>query len=99
MNCAWQELLGILPNHIRQQLTPQDRNTVQEIRLRLDKPAEDANTRSAGVDYVLNTNTHKFHVPGCRSANQIKASNRWDVEMTRDEVIAMGYSPCGNCKP
>ena len=40
MNCAWQELLGILPNHIRQQLTPQDRNTVQEIRLRLDKPAE-----------------------------------------------------------
>jgi len=40
MNCAWQELLGILPVHIRQQLIPQDQNTVQEIRLRLDKPAE-----------------------------------------------------------
>lgn len=37
MNCAWQELLGILPIHIRQELTEQDKLSVQEIRLRLDK--------------------------------------------------------------
>lgn len=49
--------------------------------------------------YVLNTNTMKFHLPNCSSISKMKASNRWDVEMTRDEVIAMGYVPCKKCYP
>lgn len=49
--------------------------------------------------YVLNTNTMKFHYPGCRATKQMKDSNRWDVELTRDEVIGMGYMPCGICHP
>ena len=50
-------------------------------------------------DYVLNTNTKKFHWTTCSSVKDIKASNRQDVHMTRDGVIAMGYQPCGRCKP
>ncbi len=51
------------------------------------------------VTYVLNKNTHKFHLPGCKSVSQMKAKNRQDVDWSRDEVIAAGYSPCGNCHP
>ena len=49
--------------------------------------------------YVLNTNSRKFHHPGCRAVKQMKDYNRQDVEISRDEVIAMGYEPCGICTP
>ena len=49
--------------------------------------------------YVLNTNTLKFHKPTCKSVNDMKESNKWYFDGTRSEVIAMGYSPCGNCHP
>ena len=50
-------------------------------------------------NYVLNTNTHKFHYPGCRDVSRMSDDNRQDVHMTRDEVVGMGYSPCGHCSP
>lgn len=54
---------------------------------------------AGGIDYVLNTNSKKFHYPDCRSVGQMKASNRKDFSGTRDEVLAMGYDPCGICRP
>jgi len=50
-------------------------------------------------DYILNTNTKKFHKPGCRSVNQMKDKNKKYYTGTRDEVIDMGYDPCKNCNP
>lgn len=50
-------------------------------------------------DYVINTNTGKFHIPNCHSVSKIKDGNRWDYTGTRDEVIGMGYVPCKNCNP
>lgn len=50
-------------------------------------------------DYVLNTNSHKFHEPDCSSVGQMKDSNKKYFTGTREEVIEMGYDPCGNCKP
>lgn len=52
-----------------------------------------------GTTYVLNTNTHKFHYQSCSSVKKMKDSNKAFHTGTRDEVIAMGYSPCGNCHP
>ena len=49
--------------------------------------------------YVLNTNTHKFHRPGCSSIKQMKAKNKKSFTGTRQEVINMGYSPCKKCNP
>jgi len=61
---------------------------------------EEPVTRSAPTkDYVLNMNTMKFHKPTCSSVKDIKASNRWDFNGTRDEVIEMGYAPCKKCNP
>lgn len=53
----------------------------------------------AGTNYVLNTSSEKFHYPSCGSAKKIAAHNRSEYTGTRDELIAMGYSPCGNCHP
>lgn len=56
-------------------------------------------TDSNGTTYILNTNTHKFHYPGCSSVNQMSEGNKQSYTGSRDEVIAMGYSPCGRCHP
>lgn len=56
-------------------------------------------TTPGEVTYILNTNTKKFHMPGCKSVQQMKAKNRQDVDWSRDEVIAKGYVPCKNCNP
>lgn len=52
-----------------------------------------------GTTYVLNVNTKKFHYSDCSSAKKIKAENRGTYSGSRDELIAMGYTPCGNCDP
>ena len=56
-------------------------------------------TENKGRDYVLNTNTKKFHYPSCSSAKDIKTSNRKEYHGTREDVIAMGYVPCKRCNP
>ena len=52
-----------------------------------------------GTDYILNTNTKKFHYPTCASVKKMKDKNKKEFHGTRDEVIAKGYDPCGNCHP
>ena len=60
---------------------------------------EPAATEAQTQSYVLNTNTMKFHHPGCRATKNMKDYNRQDVEATRDDVISRGYAPCGICNP
>ena len=50
-------------------------------------------------DYVLNTNSRKFHYPSCSSATQTKDINKAYHKGTREELVGMGYDPCGRCKP
>ena len=52
-----------------------------------------------GTDYILNTNSMKFHLPSCSSATDISDSNRQEYHGTRDELIGQGYEPCGRCNP
>ena len=49
--------------------------------------------------YIANKNTKKFHYPSCRSVSSMKEQNKEILNCTRDEAIARGYSPCGNCEP
>lgn len=63
---------------------------------RLDESAfENSETRQ----YVLNTGSHKFHLPSCAGARDIKAENRQEYTGTREILIMQGYKPCGNCNP
>lgn len=63
-----------------------------------DVPALAVSDRAV-CTYVLNTNTMKFHDPGCSSVSRIKEKNRGDFTGPREELLRMGYEPCGVCKP
>ena len=56
------------------------------------------NTRK-GQNYVLNTNTHKFHTQNCESVRDIADSNKEVYTGYREDLINMGYEPCKRCKP
>ncbi len=51
------------------------------------------------TEYVLNTNSKKFHLPSCSSVDQMSPKNREDVEDTRENLIAKGYDPYKRCNP
>lgn len=50
-------------------------------------------------NYVLNTNTMKFHTEDCSSVKDIKPTNKESFNGTRTWLIDNGYSPCGICNP
>ncbi len=77
-----------------------DQNSVPQGDLpTVTEPPEGRSQSPTGTDYVLNTNTHKFHYPSCSSVNQMSEKNKQYFTGTRDEVISMGYDPCKRCKP
>ncbi len=51
------------------------------------------------MNYVLNTNTHRFHYPWCDSVSDMKEKNRQDYTGLRSTLIEEGYVPCGRCNP
>lgn len=52
-----------------------------------------------GMEYLLNTNTMKFHYPGRSCTSSMKDEHKWYYTGTRDEIINMGYGSCGKCNP
>lgn len=58
-----------------------------------------AGTGTTAGSYVLNTNSHKFHRPGCSSVDTISPKNRKDVNESREQIISEGYAPCKRCNP
>ena len=53
----------------------------------------------AGTDYILNTNSHKFHYPDCSAVDNMNEKNKAYYTGDRDDLIEQGYSPCGWCDP
>lgn len=49
--------------------------------------------------YILNTSSKKFHNPDCKNVSDIKDKNKEESNLSRNELINDGYSPCGYCKP
>ncbi|MGN0178704.1 MAG: DNA/RNA non-specific endonuclease [Monoglobaceae bacterium] len=56
-------------------------------------------TNSNTTTYIGNKNSKKFHYPYCHSVDQMNDSNKKYMTCTREQAIAQGYSPCGNCNP
>lgn len=55
--------------------------------------------RSEPRDYVINTNSGKFHLPECSSVDSIKEKNKEVFRGTREFLIEEGFEPCGSCRP
>ena len=47
--------------------------------------------------YVLNTSSHKVHYPSCASVKKIAPQNHATSSQSLDELLAQGYTTCGNC--
>lgn len=69
--------------------------------IEMTPPSDDPGSQGVpeGTTYVLNTNTHKFHYPNCSSVAKMSEKNKQFFDGTRAGAIAMGYDPCGICKP
>lgn len=60
----------------------------------------DVNSESEpSCNYIVNTNTKKFHYTYCSSVSDMKEKNKLEYTGQRDELIEQGYTPCGRCKP
>lgn len=60
---------------------------------------ENVSSKEGDEEFVLNTNSKKFHKKTCASIDTIKEKNRADFKGTRAELTEKGYSPCGMCEP
>lgn len=63
------------------------------------EPTPEPESEPVGTNYILNTNSKKFHYPSCGSAGRISDANKDYYTGSRAELISWGYSPCGNCDP
>ncbi len=50
-------------------------------------------------DFVLNTNSKKFHLPSCPGANSMSDKNRQEYSGSRQLLLAQGFEPCSQCQP
>ncbi len=64
-----------------------------------DSWEEGGDETDAAEEYVLNTSSHKFHLPGCSGADDIKQKNRQEYEGSRKWLLQHGYEPCKRCSP
>ena len=60
---------------------------------------EEGQNTEPDQNYVLNTNSKKFHKPDCDHVESIKDENKENYTGTRATLIQQGYEPCGGCCP
>ena len=54
---------------------------------------------AGGFTYIINTSSGKFHDPGCSGVSSMSEKNKETYTGSREDLIAMGYEPCGQCQP
>ena len=54
---------------------------------------------SNAQDFVLNTNTKKYHYPSCGEINRMKEENKSYYHGSAQDLDNQGYTPCGKCHP
>lgn len=61
-------------------------------------PEASTHAQPESCDYVINTNTKKFHYPWCRYVAKMAAKNTQYYTGSRDSLISR-YDPCKVCRP
>lgn len=87
IDTSWEEPLPSQP----ETTAPNPTETTPDLSYLL--PNADSDQRT----YVLNTGSHKYHLPSCVSVDDIDPSNKETFTGTRSQLLAMGYEPCGRC--
>lgn len=60
---------------------------------------ESQSSDTQSEEYILNTNTRKFHLSNCPSVASMKDKNKEEYYGPRENLIEEGYAPCQNCMP
>ena len=60
---------------------------------------QEAPASDGGATYILNTSSHKFHYPDCAGVSTMSEKNKATYTGSREDLIAQGYTPCGQCNP
>jgi competence protein ComEC len=66
------------------------------INLEIEASLEEEKTQKS---YILNTSSKKIHYPDCSSVRQMSEKNKKDTNLSIEELVNLGYSPCGRCNP
>ncbi len=64
-----------------------------------DKEEKESYANKGNYEYILNTNTKKFHLPSCLSVKNIKEKNKESFNGNKIWLSDNGYTPCNSCKP
>ena len=64
-----------------------------------DEKSTTTNTGNSKTEYILNLNSHKFHLPECSGVKRMSESNKGKYTGNRQDLIDQGYEPCGMCNP
>ena len=76
--------------------------TTRELPVTVRAAQAEASTQSAAAaqhTYIVNKNSGKFHLPGCRDVSKMSEANKLEITATRDEMRQWGYDPCMHCNP
>lgn len=57
------------------------------------------NQQETNSEYIINTNSKKFHTTDCGNAASIADKNKEVTNKSRDELISEGYAPAKCCNP
>lgn len=57
------------------------------------------NQQETDSEYIVNTNSKKFHTTDCGNAASIADKNKEVTNKSRDELISEGYAPAKCCNP
>lgn len=50
-------------------------------------------------EFVLNSDSGKFHKPDCQYVKKMAGGNRVDMTATVEQMLTAGYTACGACRP
>lgn len=89
----------VITEQIESEAIPEDTTSDPETENETEPETTEKVESKAGNEYLLNTNTKKFHHMSCKSGQKTKDVNRAYHTGTREEVIAKGYVPCKVCNP
>ena len=91
---------GIIIDHLTGDSTPVDPD---DANVEEDPDSSDDSSEvyvpPEGVTYIVNTGSRRFHLPNCQSVQDMKAKNRTEYYGTAEELLALGFVPCGACHP
>lgn len=78
----------------QEQLKEEPKPEKQEVSTAVEQPQEE---NEKEYDFVLNTNTQKYHSVHCSDGKNIKEKNKQEFHGTVSEVERMGYTACRKC--